>query len=933
MPMQRVLSVISPAIPKVGGVAALEPIKLTGREAINELFCYELTLQTQEALAFTGVGANFDTEAWVGKEISMYIELDGSGTFIPGLPGGSRPGAGAGTREINGLIEAALYLGEDNRHHLYRLEIRPWLICATRDTDSRIWQNLTVIEVLREVLDAYPFSMTTMLAEQYPVRDYVTQFNETNFEFVTRLLQEYGINYFFTHSAGTHRLVLCDFNGAYKRFQATDQQGAGAYDSVAYYPPGHKIDQEYISSFVTQRKSTPGQYSTREQDYTRPRSLLAVTQSDPQKIGHANGEIYLWRTMKPGLGGSDYHQPNAGADRQANQTEPQGQMLARVRMQMLRQYGNRAKGHGNIRGLVPACTFVLQNHPNQKANEEYILLACDLTLENIAEATQRNEAKPSDSLMLAEWGVRALTDAQCLTGQWQVSTQFEVQPSREILRPDITRSKPTLHGPETGIVCGSTSGAAASNIYTDQYGRIKVQLRFMRNSSSDQNASCWIRVASPWAGSGQGIISVPRVGQEVVVSFLGGDLDCPLVTGSVANELNLPSWQLPVNQHLYGWRSRECVSQGGNSANGRSNFIVTDDTPGAIQAQVHSEHQFSQLSLGYITRIEKNHGRKDFRGQGYELRTDGHGALRANWGLLLSTYGRAAAQDHILSLNETGEQLDQAQVQHANMGKLAQHHLAQENGDMDAVDAALKTQNEQIKGLSRSKTSPQNQSQTDSPGQQNLQELNKPHIILTTPANLVGNAGGSTHLQSGEHMAVTAGKHISLAASESLLVSVGKHLRALANYGIRLIAAKEAVLIQAQNNDVNVQAAKQIRINGKTGTLIEDAQFIHLQSGPHAIHIDSAGGISIISPQAPKFLTSSFSVTSAQSVSQVVQNFPQSQFNDPYVLRNPLGEPIKNAKVRVIRADGSSFDTVSDGQGKLPIEKGLSPDRLRIHLL
>jgi type VI secretion system secreted protein VgrG len=223
---ERALTLRSPAIPEVGGRPALVPLKLSGFEAINALFEYRLTLQTPDALAALGsapLGANFVLADMVGRELSCFIELEGHGRFIPGLPGGSgAANQGAGVREICGLITDAVFLGEDNRHALYELTLRPWLHLASLSADCKVFQNQTPVQVASAVLADYPFACEWRLLEDYPVRDYTVQYNETDLQFVTRLLQEWGINFHFEHSGQVHRLVLSDHNGAFNLFPAVE---------------------------------------------------------------------------------------------------------------------------------------------------------------------------------------------------------------------------------------------------------------------------------------------------------------------------------------------------------------------------------------------------------------------------------------------------------------------------------------------------------------------------------------------------------------------------------------------------------------------------------------------------------------------------------------------------------------------------------------
>ncbi len=818
----RVLTVTSPAIPVLAGQPALVPLKLEGTEGINALFEYRLTLQTPDAQNFVaGQAANFELDAFIGLELTCSIELEGQGSFAPGLPGvAGLANQGAGVREITGLITAARFIGEDSRHALYELTLRPWLHLATLTTDCKVFQDMTPVQVIDAVLADYTFASEKRLIENYPLRDYTVQYNETDFEFITRLMQEWGINYHFAHSEGVHRLVWSDHNGAFQVTQQEQARGVSAYHSVPFYPLGHKIDREYIHGFSPLDSLTSGAYASLEYDYTRPRATLAAQATDPRATGHAEQEVYLWRGDKHGagdasgsVGGSDYSQPNRGADKEANQTESQGAMLARLRMQALRQGGLRARGVGHVRGIVPGCSFSLTGHPQDKANAEYLTLHTQLLVENVSEDTQR--ASP----------LAAQSDAQRLSGQWRVLVQFEVQPTSEVLRPPCTQPKPKTGGPETALVVGPGADAAESNIYTDALGRIKVQFPWDRYGAGNQNSSCWLRVASTWAGNQLGAMQLPRIGEEVLVDFLGGDPDLPLATGRVYNQLNMPPWSLPAQQALSGFRSRELTPGGGNSAAGRSNHLILDDTDQSIQAQLQSDHQHSSLSLGHITRIEDNAGRKDARGEGFELRTDGHGVLRAKDGLLVSTETRLNAQAHAKDMGETSARLGLAQDQHASLGDLALQHQAQSAQDQADVAQAIETQNQGIQG--KRAAAPTG---TGSTAQNPFPELADPHITLASPAGIASTTPGSTHQHSGAHHAITSGAHTSLSSQHSLLGVAKEAVRLFAyKTGMKLISAASDIHINAlktsihslaklditlTSNAIEIKAHKQVLVNG-----------------------------------------------------------------------------------------------------------------------
>ena len=954
---ERALTIESAALPQWAGRPALVPVQLSGVEGINRLFDYRLILQTPDALLELGSvlqGANFNLSDMVGREICCKIELEGHGHFVAGLPGGAgAANQGAGVREISGLITAARFLGEDSRHALYELTIRPWLHLATLSADCKVFQDQTPVEVIRAVLADYAFASEVRLIETYPVRDYTVQYNETDFQFITRLMQAWGINYHFEHSAGVHRLILSDHNGAFSPLQKDKPQSA--YHRIAYYPPGHKVDEEYIHAFTPAERLTAGAYESREHDYTRPKAQLKATASAARQTGQAQQDVYLWRGgQKIGSGegatslaASDWSQPNAGANKQANQSEGQGRHLARLRMQALRQSGKRARGSAHVRGIAAGHTFSLTKHPQEAANTEYLTLSTRLVVENVSEDTAR-EKSGSDPDWRSQMGSdpnfsgfaqqrpKALSDAQRLTGQWRCTVDFEVQPTTEILRPQASQPKPHIPGPETAVVCGPDGQTAESNIYTDHLGRIKVQFPWDRHGPQNHTSSCWVRVASQWAGNQLGAMHIPRVGQEVIVSFMGGDIDRPLCTGRVYNQDNLPPWKLPEQQALSGIRSRELQPGGGNSAAGRSNHLLLDDTEQKIQAQLKSDHQHSQLSLGHITRIEDNAGRQDHRGEGFELRTDGHGAIRAKDGLILTTEARDKAQGHITDLSETSARLNQGQAQHDSLGQLAQQHQAQEQGDQDAVAQAIEGQNKEITGAKLGSdpdlAKPNSGSDPNPTGTQQFPELQEPHLVLASPAGIESTTPRSTHQHSGEHHAITSGGHTSISTAKSLLASAKEAIKFFAyKAGICFTSAKDSIDIQALETSVHMLAKLDIQMQANR-ILINAQEEVHVNGGGSYSRWH-AGGIEHATTGTWAAHAAKHSMDGPKSLSQFMQAQPQPRFNDPYVLTNALGEPLPNTRVQVLREDGSTQEMTTDAQGRLPEVRSLLAEALSVKLL
>jgi type VI secretion system secreted protein VgrG len=753
--MSRTLSVSSPAIPVVLGRPVLEPVRLAGEEGVDGLFAYELMLSG---------AAELELDAFVGREICCEIELDGS---VP--------------REINALITDAALWGEQGRHVHCKLTLRPWLHLATLRTDCRIFQNQKVVQILDALLANYGFPVDRRLAEAYPVRDYQTQFNESDFDFFSRLCQEWGISYHFEHSQGRHRLVLTDGIGAF------EPAGSTAYREVEYHAPGWKIDAEYIHSFVPTHHLTSGRYATRDYDYTRPRADLSTARKDPRPTGHADGEVYRWHAD---AGGSHYVQPDAGS---AIKSDPQaeGNLLAMLRMQALRTHGARAQASGNLRGMVAGRTFKLRQHPRESANAEYLVLHTRFLIENVAQESQgrdRAEDKPADKQ------------------QWRVKVDFTAHPVTEPLRPAHTQPKPRAAGCQVAVVVGP----AGENIWTDALGRIKVQFPWDRLGANDGHSSCWLRVSSPWAGNQLGGVHIPRIGQEVIVDFISGDPDLPICTGRVHNQANLPPWALPSQSALSGFRSRELTkSGGGNGAAGRSNHLPMDDTQGQIQAQLKSDHQSSSLSLGHITRVEDNAGRKEARGEGFELRTDGHGVLRAQDGLLITTEARPDAARHAKDMGETTARLNAACALQQGLGDAAAIATAQEHGhDQAAVAKALEAQAGAVEGRGAAKS------------RGRFPELQQPHLVFASDAGVAATTSGSLHLQAGEHIAISSGGHASLSAGKRLLVSAKDGIRLFAlKSGMNWIAGNGKVQIEAHRSRIDLTARKAVRITSTTSEI------------------------------------------------------------------------------------------------------------------
>ena len=794
-----------------------EPVvmRVEGSDGINELFEYYVVLQTETPESSAQPASRDDVTALLGGEMTVLIETDG---FIEGhsddsddrdgdyTRNGHRPVAV--TREITGVVMRIARHRNVRRGARFEIILRPWLHLAAFSTDCRVFQNLSVVDITREVLDGYSFITEWRLSGQYPARDIQTQLNETDADFLMRLWQEWGINFHFEHEGGNQRLVMSDSNDAFR------QNTGKAYERLRFHDGDNQIDGDYVRHFDVAHAVVTTRYGTRDHDYTRP---LAPMKAEAHDFTHRVApplDVFLWRAD----GGSDYSQPNAGNMPDANDTDEQGLTMARTRLDALGQHAIHIRAGGPLRGMGAGRVFTLFDHPDPQTDGEYVAIKTHLLIEDIGDAS--------------------VTGA---SSGWRVNLQFEARPFAVRLKPDVKLPKPRWQGPETAVVVGPEAADSPPDIHTDYLGRIKVRFRWDRYGRGDHTSSCWVRVSSAWAGNQLGAAHLPRIGQVVIVSFIGGDPDLPIVTGRVHNEYNLPAWQLPAQQALSGFRSRELGPRAGNAAAGRSNHLLLDDTEGKMQAQLKSDHAHSSLSLGPVTRVEDHAGRKDERGEGFELRSDSHGVLRAGAGLLVSTDRRERARAHMTDMAETVARLGNAQRLQEQLAGDAVHHEAQDDTlDQREVSSRLARQNNEVGG----DISTGNSSTGVAARPAGLcAELTAPHLVLSSAAGMAAVAQGDVQVAAGGHAAITSTGHTSFSAGASLLASALGAVRLFARKGgMRLFAAAGAVQVQAQDDRIELIAKRALELISTTDWIsLKASKGLSLAVGPTSLHVTGDG--------------------------------------------------------------------------------------------
>ncbi|WP_230413243.1 type VI secretion system Vgr family protein [Paraburkholderia antibiotica] len=526
-------------MPQLLGQPALEFKSLKGEERLGKLFMYTLELRTpDESTVPLAVSANVDLTGLLGKEMTVTIELD--------QPAGVTLDADAAQREITGLVAEASYLRREGRYNVYRVVLRPWLWLADLTTDFKIFQDKSVIEIIDEVLKDYPFPVDKRLdLSRYGVigesprnepRAFQVQYGETDFHFIQRLMEEWGIYWFFEHSDDKHRLVLCDHIGVHRK------SSNPAYQTLAYQPQEGKTDAEYISEFSMTETLSTGHYVTSDFDFTRSRADMRAINQQPRDTSWNTLERYEW----PG----DYTDGS------------HGDLLARTRMEALRAPARRGRGKGNVRGLVCGQTFELTDYDYTAANIEYLVIGTALQLTGTPDESGSNY-------------------------EYTFDNEFDVQPTSEMFRLPQETLKPQVSGPQSAVVVGPPG----NELWTDEFGRVKIRFVWDRYGRNLETDSCWVRVSQAWAGASFGGIYIPRIGQEVIVDFWNGDPDRPVITGSLYNTMTRPPWELPGNATQSGMMSR--TIEGGTQ---NYNSIRFEDKTGAEEVMIQAERDMNRLT-------------------------------------------------------------------------------------------------------------------------------------------------------------------------------------------------------------------------------------------------------------------------------------------------------------------------------------------------
>ena len=506
MSMNRVMEVVTPLGPD------LLFKQMSGEESLGRLFEYRVDLLSPKP--------DIKPDQMLGQGLTVKIEQsDGE------------------ARCFNGYVTRFSSGAYNGKHYAYQAVIRPWTWILTRKTDCRIFQDMTVPQILNKVFEDYPqlVAIDDKLAGQYRTWEYCVQYRESDFNFISRLMEHEGIYYYFEHTETEHKMVLVDLFSTHKE---TPKFGTLPYyhESVRTRPGA-----EYVSRWQHSHEMRSGEVETWDYDFKTPPKPVRAKKPNVKEPALTSAQVF------------DY--PGGYVE------NSDGEQYAGVRLEELQTGYEAASATTNARALRVGTLLTITNHPTR--NAQYLVTRASYNLAyNAHEATGGEEATYGCS--------------------------FSVVPAKQQFRPRRSTPKPIVQGPQTATVVGPDG----EEIYVDEFGRVKVKFHWDRHEPKDgkeENRSCWIRVSHPWAGKKWGMIAIPRILQEVIVDFLEGDPDQPIITGRVYNGDQMPPYDLPANATQTGIKSRS--SKGGDPQN--FNEIRFEDKKGSEMLTIHAEKDMS----------------------------------------------------------------------------------------------------------------------------------------------------------------------------------------------------------------------------------------------------------------------------------------------------------------------------------------------------
>lgn len=848
----RLISIDTPV-----GSGALVVERFSGSDAMSELFHFEVDCILPSE--------HVPLETLPGKELTLRLRL-----------------ASGIRRSIHGIATRIRVLDGGGQPRC-QLTLEPWLKLLALRRDSYVFQDKTVLEIVADVLADYGianyrFDVGTAL----PKRSLAMQYRESDYDFIRRLLAEEGLNFYFAHEQDAHGGAAQreEKESARHQFVVFDDNAALVVcpqPAIRYHRASAAETADTIVRFTQRTQVTP--------------NVVTLASWDYKKLFATSGESNL---PAPGNCPALEVFEGAGAYRYADVAE--SSRIAQARAESLLLSQQRFAAESTARSVAPGTCFALTDHPT--ANGEYAVLAVTHAgTNNLASADGESGAQPET-----------------------YRNQFTAVARTTRIRPAYSYPKPSANGTQSALVVGVRS----EEISTGRDHRVKIQFPWQRgdhaapgqlahpaasNAPGDETAGTWVRVAEPCAGGNWGAHFIPRIGQEVCVDFIHGDIDRPVVTGQLYNGADTPRLHGADNHAgaLSGIRTKEYA------AAGFSQWLM-DDTPGQLRQTLATSGAASQFNAGYLIRQAGNQ-RGSFRGIGFELATDAWSTLRAKRGLFLSTTQRANGTSFQLNVQEAQGRLEAATDMAASLSAAASRHHAPHLVMPQRVQQLRKD--------------------VDAPDKQQVPAFAQPLVLFdssagvaaATPASAVMFTGQDLTMTSRSGLRITAGEAVSLAAAEtaSLFTHAG---------GVKAIAAKGTVSVRANTGAMDLLADKAISVTSSNGDItVQAKEEILLASGGGYIRL-TGQNIDIHCPASVsvKGVTHGFlGAGSKPAESTRLPDTRQKSFDEQFqALDQVTGKPIAGLPYRIGMPDGTVLTGTTDDQGRTMRVATADPEALQL---
>jgi type VI secretion system VgrG family protein len=853
-------------------------------------------------------------------------------------------------RPFHGHVTAAELLGSNGGLARYKLRMEPWTAFLAQNRDSRVFQDRSVCDILDAVLGSWQGQGKLVpewrfeLADRavYPKRSLCTQYQESDWAFAERLMAEEGLFYYYEHRSDGHVLVIADHNAA---FRPNEQA------SVRFTQAGAVMREDSMDRWRVQASLLTSEVALQSWDY---RTL------DQRKVNAGGKEAGAMTLVARDIPGA-YHYAS----------REHGQRLADRRLQALDVARNGATGAGTVRTMAPATSFSLQGEPASGGSGDYIvtrvlhLMHNNLAAETHSSIQQQLGIAPLQLLNDSELSDSLHAAGNAIAERPLYRNRIDAIESALPYRSGAEWKRPTVRGQQTAIVVG----AAGAPVHTDRDHRVKVQFHWQRGQNShsrlaptmqagdagapaDDSAGTWVRVATPLApiaGANWGSNALPRVGQEVLVDFLEGDIDRPVIIGALYNGAgqadaqhnkvasgtgaatgNAPAWfpgEGGGHAHpaaLSGLKSQ--AMQSSQSGSGAYSQLVFDDTPGqsriGLQRHAKPHHGTAELNLGHL-RHQTDNQRLQTTGFGAELKTEHALAVRAGRGLLLSSQAARGASGHTLDSRQANSQVDGGRQRQQALAEQAKTHRA------DLPKEAAADQLPAISGMARTAETLQARNG------EGVAAYDRPLLQVDSPSGIVAATPVNSVLSAGAASSIAAGQDINFAAQANLLHAAGTGI-SLFTYGkanakekpnqetgLHLHAASGKFSSQSQDGTTLLTADKTVTVASTTADVnIAAKQHVLLTTQGAAIRIEG-GNIMLNAPGKVEFKASTKELSGPGNSDATLPALPKAEQAENFLELNYRWDdmqPMVGAPYKVTFADGTSREGKLDAKGFARLE-------------